>query len=145
MTELKDPRLPDRFWRKVCEVESTGCWSWVAGHQKDGYGSYRLSGQSRLAHRVAYEALIGPVPQGLQIDHLCRNRTCVNPAHLEPVTARENTLRGVSIQAANARKTACPYGHQYTSRGGRRVCKPCDVIKTRRYRQKKRLQRAVTL
>lgn len=100
-----------RFWVRV--EKGDGCWLWH-GTRCDGYGHFRGHGKSRGAHRIAYELLIGPVPEGLELDHLCRNRGCVNPAHLEPVTHEENWRRGQSFSAVNAQKTHCPHGHEYT-------------------------------
>jgi hypothetical protein len=93
----------------------TGCWVWQRSLHKQGYG-YRAStdtadGLSRLAHRYYWQLVYGPIPDGLSLDHLCRNPPCVNPAHLEPVSHRENVLRGVSLWAENAAKTHCKYGH----------------------------------
>lgn len=106
------------------------CWLWTAALH-NGYGSFYLPGAgTRRAHRIAYEALVGPIPEGLTLDHLCRNRGCVNPAHLEPVTNKENILRGVGITAENARKTHCVNGHPLEGYnlmfqpGGRR-CREC--------------------
>jgi hypothetical protein len=87
----------DRFWANV--DQSGDCWLWM-GARTRGYGRFEVDGKGMAVHRFAYELLIGPVPEGLQIDHLCRNRPCVNPAHLEPVTNRENTMRGQTIPAA---------------------------------------------
>jgi hypothetical protein len=91
----------------------------------------------QLAHRVSYELLVGPIPQGLQLDHLCRNRRCINPAHLEPVTSRENTMRGETVAAANASRDHCPSGHPYSDsntialgKGGRK-CRECDRTRGR--------------
>lgn len=144
-----DARLPARFWDMVSEPTATGCWLWM-GCQRRGYGGYRVGGKGsafRGAHRVAYETLVGDVSSGLQLDHICRNRDCVNPAHLEPVTARENTLRGQTPAARNAAKTHCPKGHAYDAENthldettGRhiRVCRACGRENMRRFRAKQR-------
>ena len=111
---LNDPRLPDLFWRKV-EVADDGCWNWSAHRDKDGYGVWRHPGRHELgrrAHRISYSVLVEEIPKGLQIDHRCRNRACVNPGHLEPVTHRVNVDRGENYVAANRAKTHCPQGHE---------------------------------
>lgn len=109
-------KLPARFWAKTL-IEDCGhdtpCLTWTA-YKLDGYGRFSVGGKIWYAHRVAYEALVGPIPQGLMIDHLCRNRSCVNVEHMEPVTNRVNILRGDTVTAANAAKTHCPQGHEYT-------------------------------
>lgn len=124
--------LPLRFQQKFVD-HASGCWLWTACLTKNGYGRFSWDGKVRLAHRVAYELLVGPIPEGLEIDHLCRVRHCVNPDHLEPVTRRENIHRGFGITAVHARKTHCPKGHEYTEDNlllsaldrGNRVCKTC--------------------
>ena len=93
----------------------TDCWHWAFSRlQPRGYGQVRFNGKNQLAHRVIYVLLVGPIEPGLELDHLCRNRGCVNPAHLEPVTHRVNGLRGISLAAQNARKTHCKSGHEFT-------------------------------
>lgn len=94
-SEFGDSRLPERFWAKAFERE--GCWLWC-GTMFGGYGQYSHEGKTRKAHRRSYEALVGPIPEGLALDHLCRNPSCVNPAHLEPVTWRENVYRGAQAK-----------------------------------------------
>jgi len=97
------------FWN--C-VEVTGnCWNWTGKANYKGYGYFSISGRRYQVHRWSYEHFVGPIPAGLTIDHLCRNRICVRPEHLEPVTNRENILRGASPTAENARKAACLRGH----------------------------------
>lgn len=125
----KRPRLPraELFWTKVDKAD--GCWLWRGSIGKNGYG-YFCRGPKRLAHRYAYELLVGIIPYGLTLDHLCRNTGCVNPGHLEAVTIRENTLRGEGPSAVNAKKTHCPRGHEYNSENtylyrGHRHCKRC--------------------
>lgn len=122
----------DRFWSRVEKTPS--CWLWT-GRTYNGYGlTYvKVDGRwrSRGVHRVAYEMLVGPIPEGLQIDHLCRVRNCVNPDHLEPVTMLENVRRGISPTAINRRKKRCKYGHLFTPentyyrQNGDRQCVEC--------------------
>lgn len=134
-----------RFTEKFV-VRPDGCWIWTASTCGAGYGQFWLDGRYHRAHRVSYEMFVGPIPEGLVIDHLCRQPLCVNPAHLEPVTRRENTVdRGVSNAAhRNARKTQCDHGHDLTGDnlvmrpGGRavafRACRQCEL---RRYEEAK--------
>lgn len=121
-------------------VNDLGCWEWTGSTQVGGYGQSWRNGRTVLAHRMAYEATHGQIEVGLQLDHLCRNRRCVRPDHLEPVTPRDNTMRSRSFAASNALKTKCPAGHSYdaTNTGlnnGKRYCKPCQAAHARRYRR----------
>lgn len=129
--EVGDHRLPARFWTKV-KVDEVGCWLWIAGLNRNGYGRFMDSNKiTRAAHRVAYEALIATIPEGLQLDHLCRVRHCVNPAHTEPVTQAENLRRGETITAKASAATHCPDGHPYSGDNlhvtpkGHRRCRQC--------------------
>lgn len=124
-----------RFWTKVRLTPT--CWLWT-GHTNHGYGHFWHGTGMVYAHRWAYERLIGPVPEGLQLDHLCRNRACVRPDHLEPVTGRENTLRGEGITAVFARATHCRHGHPLTVTGARRRCLTCQADADRRYKTRKK-------
>ncbi len=101
------------FFSKVDKGDGSGCWLWTASLQTGGYGNFIVHKHSIRAHKWSYEYYKGPVPKGLQIDHLCRVRHCVNPDHLEAVPARTNVLRSNSPAARNAQKTHCPKGHPY--------------------------------
>lgn len=130
----------ERFWSKV--RFSDGCWEWLAGRDHWGYGKFAIAGQKRGAHRVSYELAVGPIPEGLTIDHLCRNPGCVNPRHMEPVPIKENLLRGFGLCAQNARKTHCKEGHEFTLLNtyfrleGRRECRICKRRMKREFRQR---------
>lgn len=120
------------------------CWIYTGHLSSRGYGQVRVGPERRVTvHRVAYEALVGPIPDGFHVDHLCRTRSCVNPAHLEAVTLRENVLRGVGITARYAAATTCIHGHRfdeantYTHRG-KRSCRECKRGQYRAYRLRKK-------
>ncbi len=133
--------LMERFWAKVDKAES-GCWNWTASLRNGGYGQFRVGDVVNLAHRFYYEHVRGPVPVGLELDHLCRNRTCVNPDHLEPVTHTENMQRATRLQ------THCRQGHEFrpdnlyiNKRGGsraHRVCRTCVLSGSKKYSKKYR-------
>lgn len=106
----------EAFWAKVDKTAPGGCWVWT-GTKWGGYGKTWTDASPRkriFSHVRAYQMLVGPVPEGMDLDHLCRNRACCNPAHLEPVTHHENVLRGYGLGGTNARKTHCAKGHEYT-------------------------------
>lgn len=134
---MKTQRTLDRFMAKV-DVQPGGCWLWFGAISAKGYGRFMLDGRNRLAHRVAFEIFVGPIPAGLTIDHTCEDRACVNPEHLEPVTNRENLERG--FWPATAFKTRCSQGHrlELVANGSRRICRICDRASQRRYRQRLR-------
>lgn len=118
MANPGDERLPRRFWDKVSVCPATGCWLWTARIWGGGYGAFYWHGHTRQSHRVSYEALVGPIADGLQADHLCRVRACCNPAHIEPVTCKENIRRGNARAVRMSEKvdrTHCKRGHEMTS------------------------------
>ncbi|MFI1942236.1 HNH endonuclease signature motif containing protein [Streptomyces purpureus] len=117
---------------------SGACWLWTKALDRHGYAEIKIDRRHYLAHRVSYELFVGPIPPGLVIDHLCRVRSCLNPAHLEPVTNRENVLRGEGLAAQNAAKAHCPQGHPYDEANtilrpsGSRRCRACHNASTNR-------------
>jgi hypothetical protein len=139
---VEHPLLNPRF-SKFVVVSPSACWIWGGSRIWNGYGRFRIGGKTHLAHRVAYEAARGEIPAGLTLDHLCRVRACVNPQHLEPVTMRENVMRGAGLAAQNAKHTACRNGHEYDdqtprNRDGSRRCRICEKFnKTKQARRGK--------
>lgn len=116
--------VPEGLWDRVAP---TGfCWEWIGTRRKNGYGVIGIKGQQYMAHRVVYSALVRD-PGDLDLDHLCRNVSCVNPDHLDPVRSEVNSLRGFGALALNARKTHCVRGHELPEPGtdGKRVCGVC--------------------
>lgn len=130
------PSALERFLPKITESES-GCWLWTASLTKAGYGLFSVKHKKIYAHRWSYEHFVGPISEGLTIDHLCRNTACANPEHLEAVTMGENVRRGTA-GLHQAAKTHCPHGHPYEGDNvfkdnrGRRRCKTCKREKDRR-------------
>ena len=136
--------LERRFWAKVDRRGSEDCWNWTAATRAGGYGVISLGANGAgliVAHRLSYEMHVGPIPDGLVLDHLCRNRTCVNPAHLEPVTQRVNLQRAPeTIPTRNAQKSVCHVGHSLTDpdntyvvpKTGIRQCRACRRAVDRR-------------
>lgn len=138
---LHDGRWPQSvdelhpFWRHVRQEGE--CWIWHGSIAATGYGKYGTVGLP--AHRVAYELMVAEIPDGLHLDHLCRVRRCVNPAHLDPVTPKVNAVRRDAALGVGSAKTQCPSGHAYTPentahRNGRRHCRACDRDRMRRRR-----------
>jgi hypothetical protein len=136
MSPLTEDQLEARFWDLV---RPTGfCWEWTGPRTWNGYGEFTANCRRQRAHRVSYETLIGPIPKGLVLDHLCRNKLCVNPDHLDPVTIGENVRRGFEIRSTNE----CPQGHEMTPDNvymdaGLRKCRTCVLARMRRYYAKK--------
>ena len=139
--------IKDRFLSNVDKAGPAGCWQWLAGHSTHGYGRFFNGYRTMQAHRFAYELFVGAIPANFQIDHLCRNVSCVNPEHLEPVTMRENLARapinGVYVAACiQLSKTHCPHGHPYNAENtsnynGTRKCRTCAREYTRGYTERK--------
>jgi hypothetical protein len=127
--ETKEQSL-DRFYSFISPEPNTGCWIWMGSCGNGGYGGFYINRRRLIAHRIGYELLVGRIPKGLEIDHRCRVRCCVNPDHLEPVTRKENIRRGLR----GILTTHCPRGHEYnesntywkkTPTGRGRHCKAC--------------------
>ena len=137
----------ERFWSKV-EITPYGCWEWCGCLTKGGYGQFVL-GTRVYAHRYAYKMMVGEIPEGLQVDHLCRNRSCVNPEHMEIVTRKENILRGQSLPAKCSRLTHCPRGHEYNeqntylwigkegTKNSGKVGRQCRICAKQKYSERK--------
>lgn len=133
------PTVSERFWAKV--DKTGGCWLWTAGKDVHGYGLFRVNRKNWLAHRWAWTQAHGAVPEGLELDHLCRTPACVRPDHLEPVTHAENVRRGRGGDWARS-KTHCPQGHPYDESNtyypqpNRRICRACSAAHGRAYRRR---------
>lgn len=131
-------REVDAFWKRIDRSDPDGCWLWIGRTKPDGYVQRRWFGKKVYIHRTAYELEVGAIPDGLVLDHLCRVRHCVNPAHLEPVTTRENIRRGVSVVAQQMSATHCKRGHAlvdpnlYYFKSGGKTCRECVIQRSRR-------------
>lgn len=132
------------FWEDVQRGAADECWPWLRYVDDTGYGKVRFGGTTRWAHRVAYELAVGPIPDGLWIDHVrdlgCTDNRCCNPAHLEPVSPRVNRLRGQLGEFGQRDPNECPQGHRYDKRNSRgdRICTACARDADARYRANKR-------
>lgn len=136
----KGPRLRPSMKRLLSKILfGDGCWEWTACRDADGYGCVHWKGSCQLAHRVMYESFVGPIPEDLELDHLCRNRGCVRPDHLEPVTQLTNQQRGL-----RATSEVCSKGHRfdeantYRCRDGSRQCRRCNASAQRAYQRRRR-------
>ena len=145
--ELAEPDYPllARFWSKTRFDPDTNCIVWTADRNQKGYGRFRYQGKLHVAHRVAYE-FDHAIPEGLQLDHLCRNRACVRPDHLEPVTNQENARRGLTGENMRS-KTHYPQGHPYDEENthlyrGSRYCRTCSRDRARIIRMEKKRSKA---
>ena len=140
--DLLGPTTEDKFWAQVDRSDTNGCWIWNGSTTNAGYGRFHHDNRRSMgAHVFSYMLANGPVPDGKVIDHLCRTPLCVNPGHMEPVTERENILRGTSPSAINARATHCKRGHAFSGdnlilrsdgKHTSRVCRTCMNDKSRR-------------
>jgi len=148
MIDITDFTLKNlrNFFNKIEETKT--CWVWKAYKDKDGYGKLTVYSKERKgpyplrAHRISYELFKGEIPVGLQIDHLCRNRACVNPNHLDLVTIKENLLRSeITLATIYTNKTSCPKGHPYSHRNlyGEKVCRKCQNEASRKYNKRKKI------
>lgn len=132
--------VEERFWSKVDRQGPDECWPWIDQLDSKGYGRFKLNGHYPVASRVAWELTVGPIPEGLKLDHLCRNPPCVNPAHLEPVPQKENVRRGLM----GVLRTHCPNDHEYVEsttkidRKGHRVCRICERERMQRFLERRR-------
>lgn len=147
-----DVRLQEKVDKSgpVHPALGTPCWLWTATKSRTGYANISVGRKTSLAHRVSFELYRGKIPDGLELDHLCRVRHCVNPAHLEPVTCKVNLLRGVSFSAVNAVKTHCVHGHElsaenlapYVEKRKHRRCRECERVHWRKCNDRNKARRA---
>lgn len=152
----KLPTREEKIWARVNKngpvpdfnPELGPCWLWTGNVEDQGYGVFHIGGGKTVkAYRLVYEMTVGEISEGLQPDHLCRVRACVNPSHLEPVTKKENVLRGIGPTAINAQKTYCIHGHPFEGdnliirSNGNRDCRTCATAAKIRYQEKRKVLR----
>ncbi len=136
--------LEDQVFSRVSPEPNSGCWLWTGSLNDDGYGQMSLNAKMRKSHDVVYRMMKGPVPEGLELDHKCRVRCCVNPDHLEPVTHKENCERGI-LRERNLGRTHCKRGHPFDGDNlrhdnkGTRICAECSRMRCRQCRERKGL------
>ena len=133
----------DRFWAKVEPEPMSGCWLWIGASDRRGYGRFWGDGHCKLPHRLAWEMERGPIPAGMDLDHLCRMPPCVNPNHLRIATRQENLLAGEGFPAQEAKRTHCPAGHPYNAENTwldplrhSRHCRTCNRVRSRAFRKR---------
>lgn len=142
------PLNKETLMHKVMTIPESGCWMWIGNTDKWGYAVCRVDYRRKFVHRLSYEFFVGPIPKSLQLDHLCRVRCCVNPKHLEPVTARENVRRS---PIHNKWRTHCKRGHEFNlentayNGGGKRYCKQCCREKARKIHTRDKNEMAAAL
>jgi hypothetical protein len=135
---LRDRGFQERFWAKVWKPDDFPCWLWIGTRSIGGrYGAIKVGGRMRPAHRISWEMVNGPIPAGLELDHLCRITACVRPDHLEPVTHAENMRRGDGWAGVNARKIECERHHiSLVQIASGRICRECRREANTRYRRR---------
>ena len=145
MSEQKRKTIEQRLLEKCIKpVDSDSCWQWIGARQPTGYGQLWNGTRPEQAHRISYRIYVGQIPENMEIDHKCRNPSCINPAHLEPVLHKENIYRSNTIMGINARKTSCKRGHPLEGHNlvissvGTRQCRTCINMHARNAKRKRR-------
>jgi len=142
---MRRPTVRERLFSQLI-IDPSGCLLWTGSTRGGGYGRIKISGRSYAVHRLVYEMFAGPIPAGLEVDHLCKNRICCNVAHLEAVTPRVNNVRSTSPSAINTTKTYCAKGHEFDllntrfTPSGRRACRICSRAFTAKHNARKRAE-----